>query len=376
SDGAAIRSRTGLAPDLLYFNAANLCPTFLAASAAERAASAELQADPSQESRQRFVGMAATMRTRLGRLINAPETSISLTRNCSESNGQVVRNLPLRSGDEVVIGPENHPSNLNVWRKRAEAEGILIKVAAVPAEPSSSQQVLDAYLKAVTPRTRVIAISHMTNIAGLIAPVAEIGRFARSKGIWLHVDAAQTLGWMKLDMAALGCDSLAASTHKWLMGPIGGGVLYIRPERQPELPPLLMSVNYYHSGAATDVNGQSFENVGQRPDAMLPGLMVALDERAAIGEARIETVTRANATMLRRELSAKNIRVIGSGDPDLWGPAIAAVIPGLPERRAELWRTRRLAASGTRSGGVAALRLSPHAYNTADEIKRVAEMLA
>ncbi len=149
----------------------------------------------------------------------------------------------------------------------------------------------------------------MTNLAGLIAPAAEIGRFARAKNIWFHLDCAQTFGWMKLDVAQLGCDSFSGSTHKWMMGPLGGGVLYVRPERQGQIDPLILSVNYYRSAKPDEVNGQNFELIGQRTDPMLPGLMVALNERDAIGADQIERIARANAASMRQKLQAKGIKV-------------------------------------------------------------------
>jgi selenocysteine lyase/cysteine desulfurase len=181
---------------------------------------------------------------------------------------------------------------------------------------------------------------------------------------------------MKLDVDAMGCDSLAASTHKWLMGPIGGGVLYVRKERIAELDPLLLSVDYYHSGPRDAMDGQTFEYLGQRPDAMLPGLVSALDERDALGgEAGIERIARANVATLRQKLSAKGLKIIGSGDPALWGTVLAVEVRGLPQRLDELYG-RKLAGAVTRIGGKPLLRISPHIYNSADEMDRLVALLA
>jgi isopenicillin-N epimerase len=372
-----LRDRFALAPDLLYVNAANLCPTFASAIAAEKAESAALQANPSQEFRRRYNDMVVTLHRRLARSINTVPEAIALTRNCSESNGNITRGIPLKAGDEVIIGKENHPSNTNWWHRREKSEGIVVKVAQVPDEPRNGQEVLDSYISLATPRTRVISLSHQTNFGGIIAPASEIGRFARSRNIWFHMDCAQTFGWLKLDVVASGCDSLAASTHKWLMGPIGGGILYVRPERIPEIDPLLSSVDYYWSGPLDAVNGQSFERLGQRPDAMLPGLLAALDERGALGaDEAIEHIARFNAALLRQKLSAKGIKVIGSGDPALWGTVLAVEIKGLPERMNDLYANRKLAGGLTHIADKPLLRLSPHIYNSADELEQVATLIA
>jgi isopenicillin-N epimerase len=372
----AIRARMGLGADIIYVNAANLCPTFQSASAAEKAASIELQADPSQEYRQRFVDISTQLRTRFAHQVNAAPEAISLTRNASESSGNIVRGVPLKAGDEVIIGRENHPSNTNYWHRREKEQGIVVKVANPADEPKNVQEVLDSYLSLATPRTKVIALSHMTNLAGLIAPVAEIGRFARAKNIWFHLDCAQTFGWMKLDVAALGCDSFSGSTHKWMMGPLGGGVLYVRPERQNELDPLILSVNYYRSAKPDEVNGQNFELIGQRTDPMLPGLMVALDERDAIGADAIERIARANAASLRQKLQAKGIKVWGSGGPALWGPCLAVVVKDVPGKHKDLYQNHKVACAATRINNQPALRISPHVYNTPEELDRLTSLVA
>ena len=372
----AIRARFALDPSLLYVNAANLCPTFQTAIAAEKAESAALQANPSQEYRRKYNDMVATAHARIGKNINASADSIALTRNCSESSGNITRGVRLKAGDEVIIGHENHPSNTNWWKRREKTEGIVVKIVTPADEPKTVQEVMDSYISLAGPRTKVLALSHQTNLGGIIAPVNEIGRFCKAKNIWFHVDAAQTLGWMKLDVAAMGCDSLAGSTHKWMMCPIGGGVLYVKPERIAELDPLMLSVDYYHSGPADAVNGQAFEYLGQRPDAMLPGLLAALDERDALGgDAGIEKIARANAALMRQKLSAKGIKVIGSGDPALWGTVLAVDIPGLPDRAKDLYANKKLAGSITRIGGKPLLRISPHVYNTPDELEQVANLV-
>ncbi len=373
--GGSIRSRFALDPNLIYVNAANLCPTFLTAIAAEKAESAQLQANPSQEYRRKYNDMVATIHARLGKNINAPATSIALTRNGSEASGNVTRGVSLKAGDEVILGHENHPSNTDWWKRREKLEGIVIKIAKPADEPKTAQEVMDAYVSLAGPRTKVLALSHQTNLGGIIAPVNEIGRFCRSKNIWFHVDAAQTFGWKKIDVSAIGCDSLAASTHKWMMGPIGGGLLYVRAERIPELNPLMMSVDYYHSGARDAVDAQAFEYLGQRPDAMLAGLLAALDERDALGgEEGIEKIARANAETMRKKLSAKGIKVIGSGDPALWGTVLAADVKGLPDS-AKMLYGKKLAGSITHIGGKTLLRISPHVYNTPDELDQVANLV-
>lgn len=374
---ASLRDRFNLAPGLLYFNAANIGIGFRAAAAAERAAAASEQSDPSFENRAQFTAVATALRPRIAAQIKAPVESISLTRNCSEGNIVVVRGLKLKAGDEVVIGRENHECNRNGWKARAAREGIVVRVADYPALPASPQEVIDAFAAQVGPRTRVIAVSHVSNVAGLIMPAAELASMARAHGAWFHLDGAQSYGWMQIDVAALGCDSYAGATQKWLMGPIGGGMLYVKPERIAELDPPVLSHGYWNSGPPGAVTGQAFEQLGQSDDAKLVNYAATLDARALIGEAPIETMTRERAASLRRRLDAKGVKVGGSGDPALWGPVLAVEISGdVAARRAALWKEHRVAASGARSGAKAAVRISPHIYNSDADLDRLATLLA
>ena len=184
ASGGDLHARFALATDLLYVNAANLCPTFRSAIAAEKAESAALQANPSQEYRHRYVGMVDTLHARFARNLNTVPAAMTLTRNCSESSGNIVRGVPLKAGDEVVIGQENHPSNTTYWHRREKSDGIIVKVATVPDEPRNAQAVLDSYLSLAGPRTKVIALSHQTNIGGIIArwPRSAVSPAPRTSG--------------------------------------------------------------------------------------------------------------------------------------------------------------------------------------------------
>jgi isopenicillin-N epimerase len=246
-----------------------------------------------------------------------------------------------------------------------------------PSLPGSKKELLDAFAARITPRTRVVSVSHCSNVAGLIMPARELADMAHAVGAWFHLDAAQTYGWMQLDVAALDCDSLAGASQKWLMGPLGAGMLYVKPERIAELDPPVISHGYWNSGPRDAVTGQAFEQLGQSDDAKLVGYLAALDARAQIGEAQIERMVIERCQGLRKRLSAKGIEVGGSDDPTLWGPVLAVVAPGdVAKRRDTLWKQHKLACSPTAAGTVRALRISPHIYTSAADLDRVATLLS
>jgi L-cysteine/cystine lyase len=163
--------------------------------------------------------LAEDLRTRLARLLNADLDEVALTRSTTDGINVVLAGLGLREGDEVLTSDEEHPgllAPLGALRKK----GISIRTA-----PFSE------IAGAVGSRTRLIAVSHVSWMRGLVAPVSEL----RATGVPLLLDGAQALGAMPVDMRALRCDFYAAAGQKWLCGPDATGVLFVRRERIEEL---------------------------------------------------------------------------------------------------------------------------------------------
>jgi selenocysteine lyase/cysteine desulfurase len=217
----------------------------------------------------------------------------------------------------------------------------------------------------------------MSNITGIVYPVADIAKLARSKNIWLHVDGAQSFGWMQLDLTALGVDSYSGSTHKWLMGPLEGGVLYVTRERQAELQPIMMSHGYWLTDPANLNTAQKYEILGQRDDPRLMAFAATLDVLDGVGEAAIETAARERAASMRQALSAvAGAKPFGSGVAAITGPVITVAFPGrdVAAMRAQLWQAK-IATAASKVGGQAAIRFSPHIYNSDDDVAAVIDGL-
>jgi isopenicillin-N epimerase len=375
----AIRDQILLAPDILYFNAANIGPAFRSAIAAQQRGTEEFQANPSREYREKYPPLADGLRARLARRLHVTPQEIALVRNSSEANSVAVRGLALRSGDHIILTAHNHPSTLDTWKLRAAREKLDLTILPVPVQATSGQAIVDAFAAAITPRTRAIFLSHMTNVTGLIYPVAQLAQIARAKGIWLHADGAQTFGWMQLDLAALGVDSYAGSTHKWLMGPLEGGILYVRRDRQDALQPLMLSHGYWLTDEKNLQTAQRYEILGQRDDPKLGAIDATLDAHDAIGEAAIEAKARALALEVRQSFAKiPGVRVVGSLDPALSGPAVAIAMPGkdIAAVRAALWAQAKVATAGSAADNQPLIRISPHIYNSVEDVRRVADLLS
>lgn len=380
----ATGSATGLGgemlldPDLLYFNAANIAPTFRSVIDVQEKELRAFQANPSREYREKYPAAADRLRARLGKRLGVTAEEIALLRNCSEANTVAVLGLDLKPGDEIIVTDHNHQSTLDSWTLRARRDGLVVKVLPTPFAATSPQAVADDFARAAGPRTRAIFLSHVTNVTGLLYPVAAIAEVARKSGAWLHVDGAQTFGWMRLDLPALGVDSYSGSTHKWMMGPLEAGLLYVKRARQDRLSPTMLSHGYWLTDARNLETAQRYEILGQRDDPKLQAVDATLDRLDALGERWIETETRARAADMRRILArVPGARIVGSGDPALSGAIITVGFTGrdIPAMRASLWKDHRLATAQQIAGGETLIRFSPHVYNSREQMERVAELL-
>jgi isopenicillin-N epimerase len=376
--GNAVRDQLLLEPGLIYCNAANIGPAFRSAIDAHMAALHQFEANPSPQYRARYPKEADALRARLGKRMNVTAQEIALVRNASEANTVAVRGLALKEGDEIILTDHNHPSTLDTWKLRAAREKLVLKILPVPVYAKTAQDLIDPIAAAITPRTRAVFLSHMSNITGVIYPVAEIAKLTRPKGIWFHADGAQTFGWLRLDLAALGVDSYSGSTHKWMMGPLEGGVLYVRREGQAQLDPIMASHGYWLTDEANLNTAQKYEILGQRDDAKLAGIDATLDALDAIGEAEVEARAFAIGKQMRdMVLGLPGAKLIGTSVEGLTGPVITPTFPGkdVAAIRGDLWTKGRIVVAGSKADGQATIRFSPHIYNSAEDIAAIAELL-
>jgi selenocysteine lyase/cysteine desulfurase len=223
--------------------------------------------------------------------------------------------------------------------------------------------------KAVTPRTRVIAITHLTSTTGIQYPAREIAALARKHGIWMHLDGAQTFGAFDVNLREIDPDSYSTSAHKWLMGPLEAGLLYLRAERIPQLWPSIVT-----AGWAENLKGaRKFEVFGQRDDPRVAALESALDFLMLIGMPAVEARIRTLATHTKTQLmSFSNVELKTNIEPALSGGVIKFRLRNVSTKRAydTLWERHRISIAMTASGESEGLRFSPHIYNSIDQIDR------
>ncbi|OFW06683.1 MAG: penicillin epimerase [Acidobacteria bacterium RIFCSPLOWO2_02_FULL_67_36] len=175
----------------------------------------------------------------LAELAGVPPEEIVITRNTTESLGTVIHGLTYAPGDEAVMCDQDYGSMLQQFRQEARRHGVKCVEISIPLAPRDDQEMVDTYAKAITPRTKVILLSHMVNITGHILPVRKIADMAHARGVAVIVDAAHSFAHVNFTIPQLDGDYFGASLHKWLCTPLGAGILHLKKARIPTLWPLL-----------------------------------------------------------------------------------------------------------------------------------------
>ena len=361
-----VRAQFSFREERVPMNAANLCPSPRAVADRVEELTRDIDRDCSFNNRAKFRGLTGESRGAVAAQLGVSADEIALVRNTSEANNTINNGVPLRPGDEVVIWDQNHPTNNVAWDVRAARFGITVRRVSLPRRPASAQALIDPFAAALTGRTRVLALTHVSNVSGIRLPVRELAEIAHERGVHVHVDGAQSWGALEVDLRELGCDSYTGSAHKWFMGPKEAGVLYVREDRIEEIWPNVVAPGWGNDADPDVVGARKFESLGQRDDACLAAVATGTAFHAAIGAAAVDARVTQLATTLKEGLAELGMTLVTPPDPELSGGVCIIEVPG--DRGAavrRLYEEHGIAGAGT--GG---LRLCPHVYNTMDHIDR------
>lgn len=359
-------------PDkLMMLNAANLCPAPYAITQSVQTMLTDLGKDVSFQFRDQFSKTRQVSLEKLSKYLGVSKEEVGITRNTSESNNIIVNGFDLKPVDEVILWDQNHPSNNVAWEQRARRLGFTVKKVAVPAEPKSPDDLLASFAKAITAKTRLIGFSHISNVSGIAIPAKALCAMAREKKILTLVDGAQSFGMLDLNLKDLGCDFYSGSAHKWLMGPLENGVLYVRKESMDRLWPMMISAGWKDTSTSVD---EKLCIVGQRNEATPAALPETLDFHFRIGKKNIEDRVVALNTYIKDQLRLKIPQVVFVTPvaTSMSGGITVFNIPGKPSQEIfqKLYEIRGIACAST-SG----VRLSPHIYNSMKDMDSAVDVL-
>ena len=296
SDWRRVRALFPMADDLTYFNAGGLGP---APAVVIRAVCDTVHA--LQEHTRHGHELIEKARPIVAKFAGADPSEIAFTRNATEGNSTIAAGLQLEAGDEVIIDSHAHQGGSVAWMARRKYERI--KLLAFEPDHARAAGNVERIERLLTPQTRVIQVSHITAPTGLRMPIHQIAALARAKDIWFHVDGAQSLGMFPFQVSSLGCDSYATSGHKWMCGPTGTGILFVRRDRLDAVQPT--DVGSYGNAAwrvpaeLEFVDSARRFECGTRDAATVVGLAEAVKLLDSIGLDRIWDRGRQLASHLR-----------------------------------------------------------------------------
>jgi cysteine desulfurase / selenocysteine lyase len=313
------------------------------------------------------------VRRRAGQLLNADPLDIAFIKNTSEGIGIVAEGLPWQAGDNVVTAEDEYPANLYPWMNLA---GRGVELRRVPSR--EGRILVEDVRAALDGRTRLVSLSFVEYASGFRNDLAAVGAMCRDKGVLFFVDAIQGLGVLPLDVRQTPIDFLAADGHKWLLGPEGAGLLWIRREWVERLHPVGVGWN-------SVIDSRNFDRVELRlkPHAGrwesgslnvggILALGASLELLIAVGiDAVAERVL--HLTDYFCEQAARiGVQVYSSRRPNEKSAIVSLIVPG-GEMRTIVRRCRDAGVVINQRAG--RLRISPHAYNTAEELDRLVALL-
>ena len=365
----AIRSQFPLTADRIYLNNGTFGPApFTVLDALEKS---NRDINTSGE-----YGNSDQERIQLAQFLGIQPTELSITHNTTEGINILAWGIPLKPGDEVILTTHEHVGNALPWLNRAKYDGIVLRTL----EPKSTQEEnLTEIQKLISPKTKVIALPHVTCTTGLVFPIEEICKLAQTHGILTAIDGAHGAGTFNLDLHALGCDFYAGCFHKWMLGPSGTAFLYVKEAALEKVRPLMIGG---HSDTGWNLNVSPPTLAGYVPSArrfdygtqsrsLAVGMVAAAEFHEKIGKANIETRLRTLNQYLLDGLSEINSKL------DILTPvekeSRISLLSFRPKNMSYQTCGNALGKAGFRirqvpEGGVNAIRVSTHIYNTKEEV--------
>lgn len=312
-------------------------------------------------------------RQRLADVFGCDPEEIAITRNASESLEAIQFGMNLQRGDEVISTNQDYPRMITSWQQRELRDGIVFRQIKFQVPAPSLNYLKEQIEAAITPRTRVIHICHVTNRTGQLFPVRDICRMARTRNIEVIVDGAHSFAQFPFTRDSLECDYFGTSLHKWMLAPIGTGMLYVRKEKIPSIWPMFGADNALRN----DI--RKFEQIGTHPASQRNAITEAVTFHESIGgERKQERFRYLRKRWADRLRPLPNIEILHPADP-MEGAGIGFVnLKGTESGKlvSWLWTKHRIwTTSFPTPGEYDGLRITPNVYTTVGEIDTFAKAM-
>jgi len=308
------------------------------------------------------------LRYKLAQLAGAHPEEIAINRNATEALNTVIFGLNLSKGDEVIGTKQDYPNMIQAWKQRALRDGIVYTQISFQFPIENDEEIVAAFEKAITPKTKVIHITHIINWIGQILPVKKITAMAKKHGIETIVDGAHSFGLLDFKVPDLGCDYFGTSLHKFLSAPIGSGMLWIKKEKIEKVWPLVCN----DKPNGTDI--RKFETLGTRSFPIEQGIGEAINFHNAIGsERKEERIRYLKNYWASRVQNIPKVKIHTSFKDEyacaICGVSINGMTPG--ELDSALFNNYKIHTVGIVWENISCVRITPHVYTRIQELDKL-----
>jgi selenocysteine lyase/cysteine desulfurase len=308
------------------------------------------------------------LRYKLAQLAGADPEEIAVNRNATEALNTVIFGLNLKAGDEVIGTKQDYPNMINAWKQRAQRDGIVYNQISFKFPIENDEEIVAGFEKAITPKTKIIHITHIINWIGQILPVKKITDMAKKHGIETIVDGAHSFGLLDYKIPDLGCDYFGTSLHKFLSAPIGSGMLWIKKEKIEKIWPLVCN----DKPNGTDI--RKFETLGTRSFPIEQGIGEAVNFQNGIGSKRKEERIRyLKNYWASRVQTIPKVKIHTSFKDEyacaICGVSVDGMTPG--ELDSALFGNYKIHTVGIVWENISCVRITPHVYTRIQDLDKL-----
>lgn len=387
---AAGRQDWNLAEGTTYLNHGSFGPSPRVVQAAREEWSRRLNANPMDFYLREVDGKRDEAADRLGKWIGADGRDLVFVDNATVAMNVVAASLPLGPDDEILLNDHEYGAVFRIWRAICERTGAKIVSPTLghgddsrPRTLQSKADITKPIIDAMTSKTKLVIVSHITSPTAIKFPVEEICRAARERKIPSCIDGPHAIAMMDVNLRKIDCDFYCASLHKWLSAPFGSGFLYVRRNWQSKLKPHLTS--WGRSLGGFDARWQdNLDWLGTRDPAPFLSVPAAIDFLEGVGLEAFRTQTHELAKYAREQMESVLGQTATIPDSiDWYGSMIAVPLPPAVSQKSKpnaihplqqsLWDDYRIEALVTECHGHRYLRASCHLYNTKADIDQLCE---
>lgn len=367
------RQAWNLLPSVTYLNHGSFGPSPRAVLDIQRDWISRLESNPMEFFVRQFEPAYASAAVRMAQFVGADPQDLVLLENATAGMNVVANSFPLAPGDEIVLSNHEYGAVRRVWQRACAQRGASLRSVNLTFPPATADTVVDEFLAAITHRTRLVVVSHITSPTALILPVEKICAELRRRSIAVCIDGPHAIASLPLDLNALECDFYTASCHKWLSAPFGSGFLYVARQWHDHVQPNELSWGHTDGATAQSWRDEFIWRGTRDPSAFL-AIPAAIEFLEQVGldtfRERSHYLAAHGGKLIEKTLGRPPLI-----DVDTWhGPMVLTELPPGEARplREALAARHRVEVPVIEFDQRRFLRISCHLYNSVDDLESLA----